>query len=732
MKQTHKHFLVLLFAFMLTTQLTAQISCTLPIEQETPPIGRFDFTIWSSPVDNFLIKDVSPDTLIDKFFTLNTTTQAWESVDPNTTTMVPGKGYFIRGPSDYFPYRPTLEIYKAKFTYGTPNNTDIPVAIAGGAKMNALGNPYCQTIGADCFIREAANQNVTDGTIYFWTHNIPIDWTGGTTNPINPNVDYTTVYNYNSASFAVYNLMGGIGTGNTLSTTNAQISSNRPNGLISKCQGFLVRGKNGGTSYFKTNMVENITAQFFKNNDTNAVPPPGSCEVLDRHRIWLQIKKGSFYKEALIGYSNEATNGPNLDYGFDGLLAPPSSPAPIVNLYSLLSSTALDKLTIQSRKNQAVFDTNDVITLGFSCPAGPVEISNAGYDGLFGNQNFWLRENNGGIINYHDIKTSPYLFTAATAFTDNTTRFQIVFKLPTAASSISSYCGMVAPSVDHTIYSAPYVSGVTYHYLVTCPTDPTFVRELNAGNSLNLSNLAAGVLFGTTYTIQAANYQIDGVWIYGSYICNITTPANPPTKNLNTCSGLVLTKFDNTIFANNSPIYGLTPTGYRYRVTDITGAPFSNTPSIIEKSNAGGFPYPYGFSLNDLTRPICAPNQTPHASGTYRVEISIQYRGNWGDFGSACTITTSATATKMVAIKDFNAVVYPNPFSNNFKLDVVSSSNDIVEAVVYDMIGRQIERFKLSASEINSLEIGNKYPTGIYNIVVKQRDNSETLRIIKK
>jgi hypothetical protein len=46
------------------------------------------------------------------------------------------------------------------------------------------------------------------------------------------------------------------------------------------------------------------------------------------------------------------------------------------------------------------------------------------------------------------------------------------------------------------------------------------------------------------------------------------------------------------------------------------------------------------------------------------------------------------------------------------------------------MIGRLIEQRQIGKAE--AIEIGEDYPTGIYNIVVTQDSQVKTLRLIKK
>jgi hypothetical protein len=65
-------------------------------------------------------------------------------------------------------------------------------------------------------------------------------------------------------------------------------------------------------------------------------------------------------------------------------------------------------------------------------------------------------------------------------------------------------------------------------------------------------------------------------------------------------------------------------------------------------------------------------------------------------------------------------------------LNFISPSDANIEVSVYDMVGRQIENRKVSSNEINHLELGYNYPSGVYNLVLKQAEEVKTVRVIKK
>jgi len=104
-------------------------------------------------------------------------------------------------------------------------------------------------------------------------------------------------------------------------------------------------------------------------------------------------------------------------------------------------------------------------------------------------------------------------------------------------------------------------------------------------------------------------------------------------------------------------------------------------------------------------------------------------------FGTSCSVSTGAarmSATDLGAMNVFNVTTFPNPFARHFSLNVESSSDELVELKVFDMIGRQLEVKKATVSELSTQEIGSNYPSGIYNITISQGENVKSLRMIKK
>jgi hypothetical protein len=95
----------------------------------------------------------------------------------------------------------------------------------------------------------------------------------------------------------------------------------------------------------------------------------------------------------------------------------------------------------------------------------------------------------------------------------------------------------------------------------------------------------------------------------------------------------------------------------------------------------------------------------------------------------ACPTTVRTVETPAVA---FGVVAYPNPSSENFNFSLTSSSEEKVNVMVYDMIGKLIDQREVTPTEVSELQVGDRYPSGVYNVIVTQGENTKTLRLIKR
>lgn len=326
-----------------------------------------DYSLWSSPVSGQKLKAFSPNTLDNRFYTYNPTTNIYVPVAaPATTDFASGNGYLIRVPNDH-PTTPT--IWSGIFR-GVPNNGNISVSGLTSGTFNAVGNPYPSTISADAFI--TAN-NLTE-PLYFWRKT---------------NAAAGTAY-------ATYTMAGAVGT-----PGNGGIT---PNGTIQVGQGFIVKTNSNSIAFANTMRTANTANQILRTATT------------EKNRIWLNLSKGNEpVNQMMVAYMDGATS--EIDNTLDGRYINDNETA-------LTSSLKGEEFVIQAKG--LPFDSSDIVPLSFKTElAGSFTIAIDKVDGLFlGNQEIVLKDLKSGTE--QNLKTGSYTFTSEAGTFKN--RFEIAFK----------------------------------------------------------------------------------------------------------------------------------------------------------------------------------------------------------------------------------------------------------------------------------------------------------------
>ncbi|MGV8995255.1 MAG: T9SS type A sorting domain-containing protein [Flavobacterium sp.] len=289
-------------------------------------------------------------------------------------------------------------------------------------------------------------------------------------------------------------------------------------------------------------------------------------------------------------------------------------------------------------------------------------------------------------------------------------------------------CTVTTPSIDRfltikecgmtrNIYSpisANVVPGATgYKFKITNVTNPggsNGVMEIETTVSwFHLTSLPS-YEYGTTYSVQVAVKTSGDYTDYG-IACDISTiPWENLAIGIKQC-GLTYTNIYSPINARVIP----NVSGYRFRVTNMS----TMVSEEIVPANSW-------INLSQLTM---------YAANTvYSVEVAVKTSGDFGPYGPACNITSPAaqSGNRVMAAEALAISAYPNPFSEVFSLNIARGTEGLVDVQVYDMVGKLLESKSVYANEISSLQLGSRFPAGIYNVVITHEQNVQTLRVIKR
>lgn len=354
------------------------------IKSRTTPVYRLDFTYWASPVNGFILKNVSPMTLFDKFQSFNPLTQTWlthKSNDP-PKIMESGKGFIIRAPQNY-PLEGSAgavaQVYEATFT-GAPNTGTIEIPIFKPTNpalnsYNLLGNPYPSVFNWDLFFLK--NSHLIESPANFWVPKKTVQ------------VGESQVYQY-QANYAVYTPLGGVKVNSIM---------NRPNGMMDVARAIFLDAISAGNVVFE---------DYMRINTEN---PLG----IERNRYWINCvdSTGNLFSESLIGYIEGYD-----DYDFNATNFNGSN--------SMYLSVLDGGLARSIRSHKTEFDVTDKENLRLRvAAAGSFTISLANFEGLFELTEIYLIDK---LLNVTtNLKDENYTFSSPVGTFD--TRFEIAYQV---------------------------------------------------------------------------------------------------------------------------------------------------------------------------------------------------------------------------------------------------------------------------------------------------------------
>jgi hypothetical protein len=279
-----------------------------------------------------------------------------------------------------------------------------------------------------------------------------------------------------------------------------------------------------------------------------------------------------------------------------------------------------------------------------------------------------------------------------------------------AAQITPSQCGITLPTIS-TLISTTSIWGATgYRFRVT-NTNTNQFQIIDRPLQWFALTMLPTYNYGTTYIVEVAVKTTSATYSgYGSP-CNVSSPPVP----------MLTTAFCGTTIATKNTLIATTSlnkvTSYRFEVTNNT----SSQTSIVDRTTNW-------FTLGLL------PANAYAANTFYTVRIAVMTAGVWSPYGDACEIKSPATArtTEAVYSNVFEVSASPNPFATHFGISLMHSSDSTVSIKVYDLLGRLVEQREVRTTDVSVQEIGARYPSGVYNVIVTQDENVKSMRVIKR
>jgi hypothetical protein len=292
--------------------------------------------------------------------------------------------------------------------------------------------------------------------------------------------------------------------------------------------------------------------------------------------------------------------------------------------------------------------------------------------------------------------------------------------IPTIGLSTPT-CGTTLSSMGATISANPAAYALQYEFRIRLTSDngPTPVYHYTTPSSSRFSNMSAfgfSLEYSSSYTVDV-RYKISNngsdVWSGYGAACQLTTPFFPETEIDPLQCGISTTDFNQTF---NIVAYPGFPT-YRVTLSEQVGENLVAVGTITRTVP--------NFKLNMFAG--------AQLDKQYSASVSIFLNGVFGPEGKGCDISTFPPAIMRAVEVPFTAVAYPNPFAESFLLDVKTSYNNTpIDIKVYDMLGRIVEQRQANVNELESTSIGDNYPSGVYNVIVTQNEETRTVRVVKR
>jgi hypothetical protein len=276
-------------------------------------------------------------------------------------------------------------------------------------------------------------------------------------------------------------------------------------------------------------------------------------------------------------------------------------------------------------------------------------------------------------------------------------QFCLAVKQPSAADVSDSNCfesDNNAQSTSGTSFTSGIFSNCTL-------VGPTYRATLPSGGTINARHRRGAHLRRNTQTqIWNSIFMdfVDGVVVDGT-----TTISNSVNNTL---------KFKNNIIAGT----------------------VAAKVAVKVETPATSFDVANWFTSNANTSQVASAGllTMPYNTTDGSIFTGLDYRPATGSIALSGADFAVLSNAQFESDATFSLRAYPNPSSDSFKLDYVSSSNEKVTVTAYDITGKIVNAITVDYSAINEQTIGNDFTPGVYVIALKQGTINKTVRVIKK
>jgi hypothetical protein len=308
-------------------------------------------------------------------------------------------------------------------------------------------------------------------------------------------------------------------------------------------------------------------------------------------------------------------------------------------------------------------------------------------------------------------------------------------------------------------YTAKNLTTTTYYRAMVTSGTATCTPAFSASIAINVSlPVIAGavsgntvVCYGTVTTVTVSGNEAGSSiqWQKSSSLTSNYATIAGATSASYTTSGLTSNTFYRALITHNgcsSATAGFGIIVQKAVAGTITGGTIApataclGTPSVLTLVGYTGATIQWQYSstttsasFTNISGATTSTYTAPNAiSGTTYYKASVAYPGCKAVLTPVINVTVAPCVVAKTVAEVFEVVSYPNPFATTFLLEMNTTGKELVQIKVYDMQGKLIEHYEIKPMDLPYQELGGRYATGIYNVVITQGENLKTLRIIKK
>lgn len=278
---------------------------------------------------------------------------------------------------------------------------------------------------------------------------------------------------------------------------------------------------------------------------------------------------------------------------------------------------------------------------------------------------------------------------------------------------------------------------VTYSYTITGAT----TRSGNSNDASGIFNIGVSTIVWTAK---------DSWGNTASCQTTVTINANP-TVTIPDAFALPSGTLANTVYIGYSPASSITMSAsasggtpaYSYSwssgsmVSTATVSPLVNTTYSLTVTDANGCTATAakainvidvrGGNKNDKVK-ICHNSNTLTVDGS-SIAAHLAHGDMLGACGSASIITKSSIEKENIVDKKLAIVVFPNPSTKGFMLNVTGDAGSPLTLRVIDISGRIIEVKNVTSTQ--TIRIGNDYKAGMYFAELMQGEERKIVKLVK-